>query len=101
MLLEKLKKFRSKIDDKLTSDKLLLAKIIWWFEEKQLDFTTQITEAINDNSTNKNPLYGLGDELLAQFEDKFQNTFDRFQSSKVCTSHQRRADSIDSYSDNY
>ena len=77
-LLKKLKKFRCKINNKLTFDKLLLAKIIWWFEEKQLDFTRQITEAINDDPTNKNPLFWLRDELLAQFKDEFQNTFDRF-----------------------
>ena len=83
-LLKTLTTFRFKINERLTTDKYLLAKIIWWFEEKQLDFTTQLTEAINDDSTNKNPLYGLGDELLAQFEDEFNNTFGRFQISKVC-----------------
>lgn len=42
-LLEKLKDFHHKINEKLSFNKLLLAKIIWWFEEKQLDFTRQIS----------------------------------------------------------
>ena len=72
-------KFCHKINEKLKSDKLRLAKLIWWFKGEQLELTKHISKVIKSNPNNKTSLHGLRDGLLEQFETKFATTFGRFQ----------------------
>ena len=80
-----LDEFYLKINNKIRDDPNFLAKLVWWFENAQLNFTRAISAILSENKDDPSPLYGRGGEFEKHFAVSFDRVFGTIEPTTVTT----------------